>query len=179
MKETAINLEGWQVRAVLDGRKTQHRVAVNPQPADGLKFAGVFCDFNGLVQATWATEDMSSLLESRLLVDSHSVTWPFGDVGDRLFVKNEGSIITMEITSRRVERLQNISDADALAEAAPCYVCAGAMNGRSEDDCHCFHKKATANDFQLAWESSHGTNSWDANPWVFVAEFKKLNPSLS
>jgi hypothetical protein len=84
------------------------------------------------------------------------------------------SRITLEITDVRVERLQEISDEDAFAEGTPCYVCGRPMDGFSESDCHCFHRKARASDYQMLWESIHGPGSWAANPWVWVIEFKKL-----
>lgn len=84
------------------------------------------------------------------------------------------SRITLEVTGVRVERLQDISDADARAEGTPCYVCRGALDGLSEDDCHCFHRKATASDYRALWESINGPGSWEANPWVWVVEFRMV-----
>jgi hypothetical protein len=83
------------------------------------------------------------------------------------------SRITLEITDVRVERLQAISDADAAAEGCPCYVCGRTMDGTSEDDCHCFHRKATASDYRDLWESINGAGSWEANPWVWAVSFER------
>lgn len=85
------------------------------------------------------------------------------------------SRITLEITDVRVEQLQDITDADSQAEGAPCYVCGGALDGRSESDCHCFHRKAFVHDFRLLWESINGPESWSANPWVWVVEFQRIS----
>jgi hypothetical protein len=84
------------------------------------------------------------------------------------------SRITLEITDVRVERLQAISDADAAAEGCPCYVCGRTMDGTSEDDCHCFHRKAAASDYRDLWESINGAGSWDANPWVWAVSFRRI-----
>jgi hypothetical protein len=84
--------------------------------------------------------------------------------------------IELDVTGVRVERLQAISDADAAAEGCPCYVCGRTMDGRSEDDCHCFHRKADARDYRDLWESINGDGSWDANPWVWVVEFRRVQP---
>jgi hypothetical protein len=86
------------------------------------------------------------------------------------------SRILLEIVSVRVERLQDISGADARAEGCPCYVCGRSMDGRSEDDCHCFHRQADASDYRTLWESINGAGSWAANPWVWVVEFKRVTP---
>ncbi len=84
------------------------------------------------------------------------------------------SRITLEITGVRVERLQEISEADAVAEGTPCYVCGRVMDGLGEDDCHCFHTKARPSDYRALWEQINGPGSWDANPWVWVIKFRKL-----
>lgn len=86
------------------------------------------------------------------------------------------SRIDLEITGVRVERLNGISEADAQAEGCPCYVCGGPMDGRSENDCHCFHAKAKPSDFNALWESINGAGSWAANPWVWVVEFRRVEP---
>ena len=84
------------------------------------------------------------------------------------------SRITLEITEVRVERLNSISDEDAQAEGTPCYVCGGPMDGRSEDDCHCFHSKAKASDYRDLWERINGSGSWEENPWVWCVSFRRI-----
>ena len=65
------------------------------------------------------------------------------------------SRITLEIISVRVERLRDISMQDVLAE--------GCMLSTS---------KTEPLDYQNLWESINGSGSWDANPWVWVVEFR-------
>lgn len=91
-----------------------------------------------------------------------------------IFMPRAASRITLEITEVRVELLQDISDADAQAEGCPCYVCGGVMDGLSESDCHCFHKKANASDYRNLWEQINGPGSWAANPWVWAMTFRRL-----
>lgn len=89
------------------------------------------------------------------------------------------SRILLEITEVRVQRLQEISEEDAAAEGCPCFVCGRIMDGRSEDDCHCFHRKADARDYRDLWESINGHKPearWDANPWVWALSFKRVQP---
>jgi len=71
------------------------------------------------------------------------------------------SRITLEVTGVRVERLQKISEADAIAEG----VTAGKYRGL---------ERAVARTYSDLWEQMHGPNSWAANPWVWVVEFKRL-----
>ncbi len=81
------------------------------------------------------------------------------------------SRLTLTVTDVRVQRLQEISDEDAVAEGTPCYVCGGALDGLSEADCHCFHRKADAGDYRTLWDSINGPGSWEANPWVAAYSF--------
>lgn len=86
------------------------------------------------------------------------------------------SRITLEIISVRVERLQDISEADAIAEGM--HADAGC---RKDDDAAAFHRigAVRGDSFPIAryaalWESINGPGSWDANPWVWVVEFKRM-----
>lgn len=77
------------------------------------------------------------------------------------------SRLTLEITGVRVERLQDISEADTIAEGVQIDVIAG------DDGFRCSNAKGC---FQELWESINGQGSWDANPWVWVVGFKVVTP---
>lgn len=133
-KERPILFNGEMVRAILDGRKTQTRRIVNPQPV--------------MASGVWGGPYLKA-------PEGHSkdITCPFGDVGDRLYVRetfcvstgDDGSVIpyykadgmhgekfrgwkpsihmprwasriTLEVTGVRIERLRDISEEDAKAE---------------------------------------------------------------
>jgi hypothetical protein len=99
----------------------------------------------------------------------------WGKLRPGMFMPRWASRITLEVVSVRVERLQDISEADCLAEGADCWVCGGPIDGTSENDCACFHTKAAARDsYRALWESLNGAGSWDANPWLWVVEFRRL-----
>jgi hypothetical protein len=78
------------------------------------------------------------------------------------------SRITLEVTGVRVERLQGISEADAIAEGVeqspdgkfPNYLSPSGYAGNS------------VSSYRTLWESINGPGSWAANPWVWVVEFK-------
>lgn len=76
------------------------------------------------------------------------------------------SRITLEITDVRVERLQDISETDALAEgcALEC------MTPTGDDSDSAIHGPGG---FRALWSSINGAESWDQNPWVWVVEFRR------
>jgi len=79
------------------------------------------------------------------------------------------SRITLEITGVRVERLQDISAKDAIAEGV-----------RVHEDHHGKPSGSIYSPVQAycdLWESINGHGSWDANPWVWVLEFKRVEGS--
>lgn len=84
------------------------------------------------------------------------------------------SRITLEVTGVRVERLQDISETDAKAEGlirarGPL---GSAMWEYSETTGGQFADARVA--YRMLWEHINGPGSWDANPWVWVVEFKRL-----
>jgi len=80
------------------------------------------------------------------------------------------SRITLEVTDVKVERLQDISEADAMAEGI---VNAGDDNGYQLADTS--HYAGTASEsYASLWESINGPGSWGANPWVWCVSFKRL-----
>ena len=91
------------------------------------------------------------------------------------------SRVTLEITSVLVERLQDISDADARAEGIYTRIShkegiAGRPAATRLDGSQVLVMPGTARmDYRSLWKSLHGTDSWDANPWVWVVEFKRIN----
>lgn len=78
------------------------------------------------------------------------------------------SRITLEVTEVRVQRLQDISDEDAKAEGAPALPPPGSTlpHGPGEP--------SHAVGFRHLWCTINGTESWDANPWVWAVGFKRL-----
>ncbi|OWQ36532.1 hypothetical protein [Pseudomonas sp. DrBHI1] len=116
-----------------------------------------------------------------------------------LHMRRIDSRILLEITAVRVERLQDLSDDQAKAEGM-VYTDFGMQErpGKvSLDGGKTFHPMkprqapgwhagdATHPDqcldrarwaFANLWEKINGQYSWDANPWVWVVEFKRIQP---
>jgi hypothetical protein len=76
------------------------------------------------------------------------------------------SRMLLEITAVRVERLDSITYEQARAEGYP----AGreAETGGSGLDAWLW--------FRSLWKEINGPGSWDANPWVWVVEFRRVTP---
>lgn len=84
-----------------------------------------------------------------------------------------------EVVNIRVERLQGIREVDAVAEGCdvPLYIGDGVGNMVPPPG----HTMATSYPsarhwYASLWESINGPGSWDANPWVWVIEFKVVKP---
>ncbi|WP_439856217.1 hypothetical protein [Pseudomonas yamanorum] len=81
--------------------------------------------------------------------------------------------ILLEITAVRVERLQDISDDQALAEGI---YSDPAVNGMytADGDNYTSKQDGPGRAFADLWKSTGG--DWDANLWVWVVEFKRVTP---
>lgn len=101
------------------------------------------------------------------------------------FMPRRASRITLEVKSVRVERLQDISEADAVAEGIGRYH--GPLDHISHSSefpekrfwvtqrsrPHHWTEFATTAYMSL-WQSINGPGSWEANPWVWVITFKRI-----
>lgn len=65
------------------------------------------------------------------------------------------SRITLKVTGVKVERLQDISEADVIAEGLT-------MTAKAA--------------FEALWTSINGQASWNANPWVVAYSFERVTP---
>lgn len=113
-----------------------------------------------------------------------TVRSPLGKFGDKwtpsIHMPRWASRIALEIVSVRVERLQAISEADAEAEGIETvrvsetdfryvnYLRADRAQYPKEAACG-----RAVQCYATLWESINGPGSWDANPFVWVVEFKR------
>lgn len=90
-----------------------------------------------------------------------------------------------EVVAVRVERLQDISEADCIAEGVQIPVDAESkaplfrISGKFAPANYIDHAPRTSWDwyrthYASLFESINGPGSWDANPWVWVIEFKRV-----
>lgn len=82
------------------------------------------------------------------------------------------SRLDLEITRVRVERLQDISEADAIAEGLPY---SKRWEGHGDEEGRYFHCTDPRRSYEQLWEHINGEGSWDGNPWVWVLEFKPIS----
>jgi len=75
------------------------------------------------------------------------------------------SRILLEITDVRVERLQDISKADAIAEGLTQTASGSWLPGPCDHPEWAYHQ---------LWDQINGAGSWDANPWVWAISFRRL-----
>lgn len=83
-----------------------------------------------------------------------------------IFMPRAASRITLEIVSVRVERLNDCSEADALSEGVRQYSTLERI--QAGQDSWARHA------YRNLWESINGPGSWEANPHVWVVEFKRV-----
>ena len=96
-----------------------------------------------------------------------------GKLRPGMFMPRWASRLTLEITGVRVERLQDISEADAIAEGVVPMWEPG-CSGRLMEALGGYSFRPAASAYALLWESINGPGSWDANPWVWCISFKVI-----
>lgn len=102
-----------------------------------------------------------------------------------IYMPRWASRITLEVTGVRVERLNEISKDDAIAEGvdwvSPEFY--GAEPPEPDSDGVAVGDRHGPNfardNFRRLWESINGKGSWATNPWVWVVEFKRLEQEES
>lgn len=190
MKHIPILFSTPMVQAILDGRKTMTRRVIKPQPdEDGLaKFlptrqwhdtdARVYkCPYGKPGDILWVRETFANLnadfptnpkcyvyKADDLQGNSYGpVTWK-----PSIHIPKEACRLFLKVTDVRVERLQEISEDDAKAEGIE------KMSGYYRDYLNRGGNLPPYASFQSLWQSINGPESWDANPWVWVIQFERI-----
>lgn len=198
MKERGMIFNGEMVRAILDGRKTQTRRPIKwkqtrfteiGEREDGSKWpwsedAEHACDFwhpcpfgavgdRIWVRETWARYNIDQNSHDIAYRATTPEDWPEeGRWRPSIHMPRWASRILLEITNVRVERLNAISEEDARAEGI---IDGGCLNCGEPEPCGCANPEPDATDaFAYLWQSIYGQENWNANPWVWVIEFKRV-----
>jgi hypothetical protein len=105
----------------------------------------------------------------RYEADAFWQTWGWGDplrshgrYRHAWFMPRWASRLTLTVTDVRVQRLQDISEADAYSEGAARWGADGPAGSVHYTACE---------DFARIWNSLHGPDAWAANPWVAALTF--------
>lgn len=201
MKERPILFKGEMVRAILDGRKTQTRRVVklgdhdevwetrrkvyrNNRDRTGMNEAWELpCPFGQFGDRLWVRECFSKSTVGDLpwyWADGNPVSGDYEKPRPSIHMPRWASRILLEVVEVRIERLQEISEEDAHAEGVdytPFDQTIAYRNYSVKDSWIAVwgdtdEETAVKQSFKSLWTSTGG--DWDANPWVWVIEFRRV-----
>lgn len=205
VRERPILFSTPMVRAILEGRKTQTRRIVKPQPdkhwafnlrtVENLKTQRIEfvdddyrycvpCPYGRPSDRLWVREawaPASAALPSGLgvLYRSDYHTELEKRDGDQkwkpsIHMPRWASRITLEITRICVERVQEISEKDAIAEGCIKLPASGRITDVKGGQYGGRIWTTAKGWYSCLWNSINGPESWSENPWVWVVEFKRF-----
>ena len=128
------------------------------------------------VRETWAAPHAYDHLPPRLIPKDARIHYAATeDRGGLLWrpsihMPRWASRITLEVTGVRVETLQDISEADAVAEG-----CKPIRPELVQDGLIVRPGRSAVEEFRLVWEQIHGGGSWEKNPFVWVVTFRRID----
>ncbi len=191
------------VQAILQGRKTQTRRVVKPQPKNvegcykrpnnnlfqwthlpvgvGVGVGNPFiCPFGQPSDVLWVRETFCYNEDDGLSSEfSYKADYPKANGWTpSIHMPKAAARIFLEITDVRVEHLHDISEEDAISEGVERM-----HHGFKKYTPHFTHKAGVIgvcysnakSSFESLWKSINGEQSWDENPWVWVVEFKTID----
>lgn len=197
LAERGIVFNAPMVRAILAGKKTQTRRILSPQPQSGAAgdlrsdtgsgrrlaawaLKAVYegpphpdwvrdCPFGQPGHKLWVREKFVRETENKMLFRADKpVGQDEGPWRNALHLRRSDTRLVLEITSVRVERLHEITVADAIACGADWRD--GTEPARRGESVGCRIDMRQA--YRVLWESTHGPFSWSTNPWIWVLGFK-------
>lgn len=183
------------VRAILDGRKTCTRRIVKPQPTAHYGMQCIKPPYQPgdilYVRETWSLRfdgekyfyraDKNTSREEKRLLDYNDVKWR-----PSIHMPKEAARIWLKVTNVRVERLQEITEAQTEEEGflftPPCLHRTGENYCDIDGSCGSKIKYCDMSAGELfgkvLWDSTIKKSDidiygWDANPWTWVIEFER------
>lgn len=197
------------VRALLAGTKTQTRRVIKPQPThfnpagvprrvrpEGGSSHVIRCPYGQPGDRLWVREAHSigpgPGVPLQPAESAGALRWPhvtysadgaierrdmrwkgaFGVGRPSIHMPRWASRITLEITDVRVERLQDISEADARAEGVDYDPGEGGTFWVPGAGCT---SDSAVDAYRKLFESINGPGPWDANPLVWAIHFRRVN----
>lgn len=183
------------VRVILEGRKTQTRRPMKPQPelrdnrvlwehrkGVGFSNCGEGSDYSLFLRGCplgqagdrlWVRETWGMDTEGNLhLRSTECESKVIGGWNPSIHMPRWASRITLEITEIRVQRVNDITDEDVLAEG--CSKCK--RTGADTEDCW-MDTSALACGFSQVWDSLYAKKGlgWTENPWVWALTFRRIS----
>ncbi len=196
------------VLALMEDRKTQTRRIIKPQPIDNTEVDGNFFTGNhsGFVKVDGHINWRQQFTDEYSPYQPGDILWVreswcrFGNEycfkiknqqGDVKPLKWKPSIhmpkaacrLFLEVTEAKLERLQEISEDDAMSEGIEKYglgyksyeiIHSGPHKGTPHPHSAISNRKASFS-FKELWESINGPDSWNINPWVWTISFKRTD----
>lgn len=188
MKERPILFSGPMVRAILEGHKTQTR-RVAKIHGYGLDDRPVFgrSPFGEPGDRLWVREKWAILQGLGLPLTTPQPLHYMADITDRRHIEDYtvkpsihmprwASRLTLEVTAVRRERLRDITEDDARAEGVAGlekWLAGGTEDRDPDSGMESAMILSPRFAFQMLWIEIYGADSWRANPWVDVCEFRK------
>jgi hypothetical protein len=189
VKERPLPLDSLEIRAVLAGIKTQIRLPIKPQPARAMEMlntdfsprgdfflsdpadgnrgrSGKFCPLGRPGEHLWVREPYNfgglppslDAVKYRANGQKKDARWLPASKMPRW-----ASRLTLEITEVRIQRLQDISKEDAVAEGNPI-----------DEPQWISPVEAFASIWDSTYDKRHKGHSWSANPWVWRVTLRTL-----
>lgn len=195
VKSRPILFSAPMIQALLAGTKTQTRRALKfPKWSDahgGVEFSGlddgpsVIAKVSGCFadlpcpygvpgdylwcRETWARYKIDQDSHCTAYRATQPADWPEGgNWRPSIFMPRRESRITLRMTEVRLQRLQEISEADAIAEGCPAV---------SLFDLDC-DSTPPSHYYRDLWESINGSGSWAANPLVWAISFDVIKRNV-
>lgn len=196
MTDRPILFSGPMVRALIEGRKTQTRRVMNPQPVSCLSWddppAGSYPSKNGWSRLRYAVGDRLWVRETIDMghtgyvictctyqadgtpVDLRPAPFWAGDQTRKLIpsihMPRWASRLTLTVTEVRVQRLQDISEADAIDEGVLSLPPVHASGPLTERGCPPIGGSPVERYARL-WDDINGPGAWAENHWVAAYTF--------
>lgn len=114
--------------------------------------------------------------DGKYLTDDDPISWR-----PSIHLPKELSRIWLKVSEVRIERLQDVTNQDSLAEGIDFVERRGSAWYKDYLFTHlegiqdCFNYLLPKNSFRSLWMKIHGRDSWRENPWVWVIEYQVLS----